>query len=578
MVGAAMRSTHSLGAHLLVWLLVPAVEVYLSHAHPVRHTPWQLVLEFSVFGALGTLQWRFAGAHWLGSLYCAGLLPVLVALFVHMPSGWVARSVYGIGALLLTSALLKDAGRSFEERGRGGAALALGALVAVLGPLAAHAMDLQKQVGYVGGRMGDQARSLWSQYREQLLWPLRERGASEAQSDGPPVVLVTVDTLRADHAREMESHRWLAERGRWWPSAMSTSSWTLPAIASIQTGLLPGEHGATCLYDAHCQGLQHGRTLAQDLAERGYRTASLTANPWISDATTLTRGYQRTLDFGSLRPIRLAVAQGPSGPPSQDAGRIVDAALGWLEEAPRRGTLLWIHLIDPHMPYHQTPALSALTARKLRLGASTSAEARARVLDAYRREVDHVDRQLLRLFEWLEGDGFLERGLLVLTSDHGEEFWEHGGVEHGHSHHAEVVEVPLAIAGRGVVPGRAEGVASLVDIAPTVRAAVGLPAGGIDLRQPVPGGRIATAHGVMIGPLTRSARDDSTRVIVRGDSRFEPLVVRRFDLAEDPAERAPGPPERDDPVARAALETRGPASGEELHVNEQALRALGYVQ
>ena len=201
-----------------------------------------------------------------------------------------------------------------------------------------------------------------------------------------------------------------------------------------------------------------------------------------------------------------------------------------------------------------------------------------KIRDAYRREVAHVDGELMRLIHWLEQDGFFERGVLILASDHGEEFWEHGGVEHGHSHHAEVLEVPLAMAGLGVSPGKDSGVASLVDIAPTVRAIAGMQHDGLDLRTGTSSNRILRAQGVMVGPLIRSARDARTRVIVKGDERFEPLFVQRFDRITDPEERAPSLPSSEDPVSRAALELAEPVVGEVLPVNQEALRALGYLE
>src|SRR4029450_6199643 len=103
---------------------------------------------------------------------------------------------------------------------------------------------------------------------------------------------------------------------------------------------------------------------------------------------------------------------------------------------------------------------------------------------------------------------------VVFTADHGEEFWDHGGVEHGHSHHGEVVDVPLVLVAPGVSPGRREGVASLVDVAPTVRAALGLAPGGLDLRRGVPEDRVAAAWGGLILHIDCSARDARRRVIM----------------------------------------------------------------
>jgi len=451
--------------------------------------------------------------------------------------------------------------------------------MAVVGTFAAWTLGLMQQTQDVNQRFGNQLSSLGDLMLEQLTWPTRLEAGAVTANDGPPLIIVSIDTLRSDAAAEMESFRWLAAHGRSWSNAMSTSSWTLPAVASLQTGALPGDHGAACLYDSHCQGLSaEASTLAEELTAHGYATAAFTANPWISTSTDVARGYAHFKDYASLMPFRLVFGLRPSGPHPQDAEVLIDAALTWLEDGHDRGFLLWIHLIDPHMPYLHSEGFESITGRQLRGGGPPSAPSRAAIREAYLREVAHVDAQIMRLLRALEARNFFADGTLVFTSDHGEEFWEHGGVEHGHSHHGEVVDVPLVVVSPGLSAGQGGGVASLLDVAPTLRAAVGLSGAGRDLRSPLPPDRIALAHGTMVGPLIRSARDEWLRAIVTGDAELEHVDVRTYDLVLDPGEQAPRSREAAGPVPRAALALQGPGAGARAEPNLEALRALGYIE
>jgi arylsulfatase A-like enzyme len=119
------------------------------------------------------------------------------------------------------------------------------------------------------------------------------------------------------------------------------------------------------------------------------------------------------------------------------------------------------------------------------------------------------------LLDALEQRNILDQVIIVSTSDHGEEFWEHGGVEHSHSHHREVIEIPLVIVGPGMAPGKREDVASIIDIVPTIRAMIGLKPQGIDLRNPVDPARIATAYGNGQMEHAQSARNQKVKVIGR---------------------------------------------------------------
>ena len=416
--------------------------------------------------------------------------------------------------------------------------------------------------------------------RGPLVWasPLPRPAAGDQR---PPVVVISVDTLRAEDARQMETWARLSARGAWWRSAQSTSSWTLPATDSLLTGLPSSGHGAGCLDTGSCQGLaDEVQTLPVALSHEGYPTVGIVTNPWIGRRNGFERGFHRFLDLGTDRPVELLLTGSALlGPHPQDAEVGVGLALDALRSLGPGPFLLWLHLIDPHLPYLHAddPALRSLTAETLRNANLVSAERRDQIRSAYRGEIAYTDHQLLRLLDALEARGFFERGYLVFTSDHGEEFWEHGGIEHGHTHHPEVVEVPLVVVGPDVEAGARPGTASLVDVVTTLAAALRLPleTAGLDLRQPIPPDRIARLEGNLIHRAVCSAVDAELRVIV-SDCGAPYAQTSAYDRRLDPG--ALRPQDRPDhPVWRAAQAIEAPSPRGQTWQARDALRALGYV-
>ena len=107
----------SFSAHIFVWLLAPAVEIYLALAGVYHHAPWQYLIEVLGFGVLGLAHWRWARAHWLGTLLCPGLIILLVNISLRAPPDLTGRFFYAAGLALLTTSILRDS----QERLRVGA-------------------------------------------------------------------------------------------------------------------------------------------------------------------------------------------------------------------------------------------------------------------------------------------------------------------------------------------------------------------------------------------------------------------------------------------------------------------------
>jgi hypothetical protein len=564
-VSEAKPNERPLWAWLALWLCVPVLELYL--AWPDRHHIglWQMAFELTIFGLLGWAQWRFVQHDELrhSPLGPAAVLFGLASLNMAFPLLVKIPFLLGVVALL---------GVALKLSGRWRLPLVVGAVLAC------------------GARVGEDIRRLsatadaftmkkGSPVMDLLAWPLAPASPLPPPHPvGPPVVVITIDTLRADDAESMPSLVRLAEHGAWWPRAMSTSSWTLPSLASLQTGLLPQEHGAGCLPDRFCQGIAPGTPLlAQELAARGYRNAAFVANVWLARTTGFAEGFH---DFRSFTKTPIDLKLDPvKTRATYDAHTVVDQAVSWLQSNEHPSFYLWVHLLDPHMPYVHAPEpeLRGKLGRDLRVGTPPwSPQRQAAYRTAYRREVAKTDEALGRLLDALEAQGVLDRGIVVFAADHGEEFWDHGDIGHGHSHHGEVVDIPLLLVAPGLQQrGRRTDLASLVDVVPTVRAVLGEPPGGIDLRLAIPPDRIALSYGNTSGRFACAARGGERRVIVPGcDPLAHPVG---YDLRTDPTELQGAVLSPSDPLVQAATRLAPPQAHGEAMTELDALKALGYV-
>jgi hypothetical protein len=543
---------------LYPWLAVAAVDFAFVRTAFVQPAAWQFALELALLVGMGWAQWTF-GQSWVRSPLLAALVAGIFGALPHAPDD-AARGVPFVAGIVVPGILLLV---WLSKRVR--VPTTAGVLAAAAVVSFAHWADRQAQssVTHDTGRSEAVAVSK----------------SSSPPSGAAPIVVLSIDTLRADSAESMGFVQRLAERGAYWPRAMSTSSWTLPALASLQTGLMPVEHGAACLEDSHCQGLGESvKTIAEELRGAGWRTAAVVANPWAGAGMGFDRGFDEFVDPGQPGK-RLLLAGLPTGPHGQDDARTIDEAIDWLANAPQHGFYLWVHLMGPHMPYTHSASekMRRLDPVTLRSSYPSSAEQKKEIRDAYDAEVRYTDNQVTRLLDALETRGLLDTGTLVVTADHGEEFWDHGGVEHGHSHHGEITDVPLLLVTPGVMPGRQPGIASLIDVAPTIRSIAGLEPAGIDLRRGVGAERVAAAWGGLILRHDCSARDVRRRLIVR-DCSHDLRAMKLFEMERDPNELQPISPTEDDTLVGAVRRIEAPAKSESVPLGSDRLRALGYLQ
>jgi arylsulfatase A-like enzyme len=419
----------------------------------------------------------------------------------------------------------------------------------------------------------------------------------------PNLVLISIDTLRPDHlgcygyARPTSpAIDVLAARGVLFEDASAPSPWTLPSHASLLTGLYPRRHGLES-YDFQLPAAVH--TLAEILAPRGFSTAAIVNSHHLGEDFGLQRGFAHFVyvqeNVGDIEP-----------------SRVEEEALAWLGRGPGTPFFLFLHFYDVHSDYRSRPEYEQRFSRPYRGGADGTTdqlmEYRAgrlelgpddaeRLRDLYDAGIRQMDDGIARVLEALRMAGHLERTVVVLTSDHGEEFLEHGGVLHGRTQYQEVIRIPLILAGPGLPAGvRVPEMVSLVDVKPTLLGLVGVPAppdlDGIDLAPAwADPGRRAPERFLFAEADHNSGVTEGNRRAVRGRRyklHYDMISgnARIFDLEKDPKELSAMAPEalpegkelmqqlRESMLTKHQREKRAPLPAREV----ERLRSLGYLQ
>ncbi len=435
----------------------------------------------------------------------------------------------------------------------------------------------------------------------------------------PNVVLVLVDTLRADRVgcygavpTRTPVLDALAAEGMVFEQAIAQSAWTLPSVASIFTGLHPRSHGvvgisdyaaATGAYDRRAgapdpSSLSEAlRTLAERAQDAGITTIGISANPLVSRATSLGRGFENFVEFGY---------EGRHGP-WRDGDEINHIFREWLRRNGRYRFFAYLHYMDVHGPYRppesKRPPVPAGVrpnvargevaelARKINAGRDVRLTAvELEYLRAlYDADVRAWDDNFGRLLAGLDAAGVRDETVLVVVSDHGEGFLEHGRLKHGVTLYDELLRVPLVIQGPGIGRGREAELAQGIDLLPTIGAMLGLAVGetlpGRNLLARGRGAPAVSETGFGIGP------DGASTPLVSWRTREWKLIhtpalgrFELYDLTRDPSERRnvydtnPRAEELVDALAAWVTNaSAAPASDETDPDLGEKLRALGYI-
>jgi arylsulfatase A-like enzyme len=438
----------------------------------------------------------------------------------------------------------------------------------------------------------------------------RQQGtnANARGGDAPNLLLVTVDCLRRDRLSAYGYERRttpfldsMLERALHCTSAHSVSSWTCPSVVSLLSGLYPHRHGG---------GVVPGEP--KNLSKHNLPTKAPQDLPLLPDLLA-ERGYA-TAAFGAVWNAHLSVPErfGEMVMMEKPAPKLVDRSLAWMRAraGEERPFLLWLHLGDTHEPLDVRKDLRDVFGpvpriKKLREWDYTKSsdavgtevfrkyrDARILLYDAATRS---VDASLEDLWKAMESLGMNERTVWVVTADHGEEFWEHRdeelasftdprdvyGTGHGHNLFQVHLLVPLLAFGPGIPAGALERNVSLVDVFPTVLAALGVDGPSVDGRSLLEDGgsgadRPIFAEAIAYGFEKRAVIDGDLKLLSAPSDGYESLVRLGPDRLE--SERVEDPAEAD--RLRGLLPGAQEVLGEQVQATEEILehlRGLGYI-
>lgn len=381
----------------------------------------------------------------------------------------------------------------------------------------------------------------------------------------PDILFILLDTVRLDHMGwggcELDTTPKLdalARKGAAFTQTITQAPWTKPSIATLMTGQVPGVHGAA----ARRAPLPYGkRTLQEALGAAGYRTAAWSSNPNIQPLFGFDQGFQKF--YFNTKEV---------------ASELSDASVTWLEDGGEQPSFLYLHLNDAHYPYDPLPGYKGLfnqTGIEAHLDGDTEREFRDTEGSAF--TVEQVESlrlsfaEEIRYLDDVVGDLVAEQLaandnlLVVICSDHGEEFLEHGDLGHSHSLHEELIRVPLqfswspALGERlGLEAGIHDDQVRHLDVLPTLLELTGLAADWPEDLHPIQGAsltpflrkegvqpeRIAYSETDFLGsPLSgpagplRALRTPKKKLVITDPWHETAGRVWLYDLVVDPEEK-----------------------------------------
>jgi arylsulfatase A-like enzyme len=377
------------------------------------------------------------------------------------------------------------------------------------------------------------------------------------------VVVIGLDTLRPDHLGCYGYGRntspkidRFAREGVLFENALSQAPWTHPSFATVFTSLYPTQHGATTVGTRMSASFP---TLAGILKDRGYATGAIVNAPSLSPEFGVSRGFD---DYDFLRPWH-----------ERDAARVSRLALEWIDRHTDTPFFIFVHYFDPHLPYAPPAPYDTLfdpayagplgssfnigraggdrEGRIMQVGSWSSAD-REHIVALYDGEIGFADKAVGSLVDGIDERNLRDKTLIVFLSDHGEEFFDHGGLDHGHSLYGELIKVPLVFSLPGRLPAdlRISEPVRLLDVTPTVLETLDLPRPGhfegVSLKPLMDGtGEVASREGRLLPPgvcycealrhrmTTKSVIADSWKLI--HDTHTDETSL--FNLEHDKAEQ-----------------------------------------
>lgn len=443
--------------------------------------------------------------------------------------------------------------------------------------------------------------------------------AGAAPSGRPNIVMIMIDTLRADHlgcygyarptSPAIDS---LASDGVLFERAYTTAPWTLPAVCSVMTAVLPSVHGVT-RSDRRCP--KRFGTFVENLRDAGYYCSAVVSNPYLDHHFGFARGFDAK-DYDDVSVLLQAEGDVFGGPGGKNIRTVRSSpfthwvAVRQLERkcVKRLPFFLFLHYFDPHDLYIPPQAALQLFQKEDYGGTFTgevatlyqnppkaSPEDVQHLTDLYDAEIRFTDDYIGRLIERLKKHNLYDGALIVLFSDHGEELYDHSGFHHGHTVYEELIHVPLIVKlPKGPRAGtRVPNRVSTLSLGPTLLEYCGAEAmkdvqrvSFASLLAPDGGSRFPEI------PIVAETDDWTTfgaplRTVIVGDrkaiwSAEQDKLLAAFDLRQDPRERhnqvSPDPPAWAAELASDGRDflqsTGGAASAESLVADPELLRRL----
>ena len=356
------------------------------------------------------------------------------------------------------------------------------------------------------------------------------------------IIVIAVDTLRADHlgcygyerdtSPNIDS---LAEGGTLFENCIATSPWTFTSFASMFSGQYPSTNGATTVSKLFPDNTE---TFAEILSGKGFLTGAVSNNVWFSPSFNLLQGFDSHRDFANI------------------AEHSFEYAKNWLFENRDVDCMFFIHIVDPHLPYsppgewakkygaeYRGPYETAFSGvEEYRAGKlEIPPQLNDHLIDLYDGEIAYMDAALGKFISALETTFLMEGTTVIFTADHGEEFFDHGSFEHGHTMYNELLHVPLIIKGNGFKAGaKVDKTVSPMDLFATLLGRYGAVLPGdvpsIDLADVIKGdagkGRNIYSEQIYFGDEQSALTDGKYKYIYHLNDGAEEL----YDLESDPKE------------------------------------------
>jgi len=436
-----------------------------------------------------------------------------------------------------------------------------------------------------------------------LAWGIARRRSGNRCN----VVLLVVDAASArylscygNELRTTPQIDALAQEATLFERAYAQAAWTLPSAGSYLTGYYPPTQPRT-----KTSKVILTVPIAAVLRRLGMQTAAFSENPYVTEGFGLNTGFDLFKEYFPFE----AFDKTRGGFERIDSAKTVSDVIDWLDENGRdpNGFFLYVHLLPPHAPYDPPPpfagrydvgydgriegtpgTLAKIDKEELQVSEGDLAHLRAK----YQENLAFADYQVGRILQRLRDGGVLDETLLIITSDHGEAFREHGRMMHNSTVYEEMIHVPLIVrfpSRVGEVPRRWKGVVELADIMPTVCDVLGfglskMPHGRSLLERLQEGNEadgFARSWSSMMSKVRPALISQEHKLILDPDTG----QVELYDLRADPAEKiniaASNPVIVDRLKSLLLAEDASTIETEEVSVNEEVekrLRSLGYVE